>query len=127
MTSYLKDKTLYPPQITTDPSSFLNKIVVIPCYDEATALNALVSLKNCHQSKGHTEVILVINQSSKEKVKVKKLNDLIHLLATTWASENSTQALKFFSLFLEKLPLGVKWQDQLTSQEQVRRHTLYHH
>lgn len=104
MTSYLKDKTLYPPQITTDPSSFLNKIVVIPCYDEATALNSLVSLKNCHQSEGHTEVILVINQSSKEEVKVKKLNDLIHLLATTWASENSTQALKFFSLFLEKLP-----------------------
>lgn len=104
MTSYLKDKTLFPPQITTEPSTLLNKIVVIPCYDEATALNSLVSLKNCQQSEGHTEVILVINQSSKEKVAVKKLNDLTHLLATTWASTNSTQELKFYSLFLEKLP-----------------------
>ncbi len=102
--SYLKNKTLYPPQIKTSPSPKLNKIVVIPCYDEPDALQSLRSLKNCTPPTGHTEVILTVNQSSRtpESIKAQNLSTYEH--AVDWATANSTLALQFFVLYLNDLP-----------------------
>jgi len=102
--SYLQQKTLYPPQIETTPSPLLNKIVVIPCYDEPHAIQSLASLKHCNAPSGHTEVILTINQSKASPPAAIAQNQATYQQAVEWITANSTLSLQFFVLFLDDLP-----------------------
>lgn len=80
--------------INPDPNCGI--IVVIPCFNEPEILLTLESLKNCHVTTKHAEVIVVINHPEDASLPVKANNVTTLLSVTAWIETNFTEKLKFF-------------------------------
>lgn len=104
MTSYLQQKTLYPPFIQRRISKNLGLIVVIPAYNEPQLLRSLMSLKRCQMHYWDVEVIVVINDAEEDDPTIKATNQQVFEQATKWSRENSTPRLQFRIHYQEDLP-----------------------
>jgi len=104
MTSYLQQRTLYPPLIQNKPSLNLGIIVVIPAYDEANLLFSLMALKKCSLPSCDVEVLVVVNDSESDPVEVKYRNDSVAQKAREWALQQNDSRLKFHILRHSGLP-----------------------
>ena len=104
MTPYLTTRSLYPPLIHKSPSPLLGLVVVIPCFDEAYLLLALMSLKKCGRPKCDVEVIIVVNHSEKTADQIKKTNHKTYEQAHLWAQQNRLSHLRFYVLMIDDMP-----------------------
>ncbi|MEM6964515.1 MAG: glycosyltransferase family 2 protein, partial [Bacteroidota bacterium] len=124
MTPYLIKHALFPPLIPTPPSTNLEMVIVIPCFDELDLINSLQSIKNCDAPVGDTEVIVVINDSEQHSPEIKNQNEITLELAEAWAAKNSTPKLQFYILYktgLRKKIAGVGTARKIGMDEAVRR------
>ena len=104
MTAYLQKGALYPPFFYKKASKNLGIIVVIPAYKEPYLLLSLMALKKCQLPLCDVEVIVLINDSEKDSLEVKNLNQKVFLQAQEWSKKNSKPRLRFRMLYLDNLP-----------------------
>ncbi len=104
MTPYLQKQALYSPLFYEEVSKNLGIIVVIPAYKEEFLLLSLMSLKKCQFSLCDVEVIVVINDSEKDTLAIKKLNQRIYQQTEKWSQRNSTSRLRFRVIYRDNLP-----------------------
>ncbi len=99
MTKYLLQRTLFEPIIQTQPSSKLNLIVVIPCYNEQNLLKSLDSLRNADLPKSHVEVIIVINNAIDCSQNIIKQNKITLNDALEYAEKYNSDSLRFYPIY----------------------------
>jgi hypothetical protein len=104
MTTYLRQRTLFPPLIPQRPSPMLGIVVVIPCYDEDFLLLSLMSLKKCARPSCDVEVIVVVNEGENAPPAIREKNSKTFQQATRWAAENSLPHLRFHIFYKNGLP-----------------------
>ncbi|TAK31724.1 MAG: glycosyltransferase [Saprospiraceae bacterium] len=104
MTTYLQERTLFPPLISGKPSPLLGIVVVIPCYDEEFLLLSLMALQRCDRPCCDVEVIVLINDGEKATATIKSSNHLTFEQACRWVQINSLPHLRFHILYKSGLP-----------------------
>jgi len=101
---YLLNYHAYPLQIAKKPSSDLQTIVVIPCFNEPNLLPSLTALKTCRLPKKSVEIILVINSSADTSEEIRQINQLTLHQVKAWIEKNKTEKLNFHIIFQPDLP-----------------------
>lgn len=99
MTPYLEKNALYPAQIIGAPHPNLGMVIVIPAYNEPDLLRSLKALVDCQASTRAVEVIVVVNDSEKDRKELKAINQKTYEKACSWGLKNSTAHLKFHFLY----------------------------
>lgn len=82
-------------------------IVVIPCLAEPAIADTLCSISKCRNQKGHTEVILLINEPESCRPEISEMNHDSLLALTEWAENNSGPMISYFPVGPVQLPS--KW------------------
>ncbi|GJM60769.1 glycosyltransferase family 2 protein [Persicobacter diffluens] len=104
MNTYL-ERYAYPERfLSNEAQAHTTQIVVIPCYNEPDLLTSLQSLANCKPTKGHTEVITVINHGENASEEVIQRNQQTLEEAQAWASAQSLPHLSFEFIKVSNLP-----------------------
>lgn len=104
MTRYLRERTLYPPLLSEEPSDRLNLVVVIPAKDEPDLIRSLESLLACEQPAGDIEVVVVVNNGETDSRESVCRNSEIAEDARSWAKRHSTSDRRFYVLHIQQLP-----------------------
>ncbi|MFT5465003.1 MAG: glycosyltransferase involved in cell wall biosynthesis [Verrucomicrobiales bacterium] len=104
MTRYLRERTLFPPLLSEEPSSALNLVVVIPAKDEPELVSSLESLRACEKPECAVEIIVVVNNGETDTSECVQINAEIAAGAKKWAELNSTPDRRFFVLHQQQLP-----------------------
>ena len=99
LTSYLQQRTLFPPQITMKPSLNLGIIVVIPAYKEDFLLLSLMCLHRCELPKCDVEIIVIINDTEADSLATKEQNLKIYHTALKWAQLHYRSKMRFHILY----------------------------
>jgi len=87
MSFYLQHQLYFKlPLIAVKPRNQLGIIVVIPCYNETSLINALASLSNCEKPQYEVEVITVFNSSVSDSKLVVETNAKMLADAQQWNS-----------------------------------------
>ena len=98
MTPYLRERTLYPPQIDAPPSPALGLVVVIPAYEEPELTDSLAALSDCTPPDCDVEVIVVINEPEDASEVTVAHNREIAAIARRWAEQQQRQGFRCFIL-----------------------------
>ena len=99
MTPYLEKRALFPAQIIGSPHPDLGLVLVIPAYDEPDLLKSLEAIRKCQLPQSAVEVIVVLNDSEKDKAAIKKQNQQSYEAACKWGRKNSDALLKYHILY----------------------------
>ncbi len=103
-TSYLINRTLFPPQISTPPNANLGIIVVIPCYNEKHLETSLESLYLAENPSCSVEVIVVVNDGEQTSDAIKMANLKTHGKALFWAEKHNSNKKQFHIIYHADLP-----------------------
>jgi len=102
-TSYLENKTLYPPFITITPNKNLALIVVIPAFNEPELQSTLNSLL-LNKPILVVEVIICINYAENNSSEIKKQSDVQYKKLIEWCNSINTPDFSFHIIILKNLP-----------------------
>lgn len=98
------DKHLFKPiRIQELSDAAVNRIVVIPCFNEPNLLSTLNSLQQCEPTKGKAEVIIVLNAAQNASREALMQNEKTLQEITKWQKETQP-AFNLFVLRDEDLP-----------------------
>jgi hypothetical protein len=98
---YLNKQRGFSPYIFDLPSEKLRFAVVIPVYCEPFFINTLISLWNCQRSRGHVEVIIVVNSAEDADPKIIDSNKVTIDFVCKWIEGHHDPTMRFF--LIEKL------------------------
>jgi len=104
LTTYLKQRTLFPPQIEITPAQNLGIVIVIPCYHEPDLLSSLAALHQAKSPNCAIEIIIVINDGEQTSEAIKAKNAASFEKALSWAKDHSTAQKYFHVLYHQALP-----------------------
>lgn len=104
MTPYLQHNTRFPPQIYARPSINLGIIVVIPAYDEDYLLLSLMALQKCERPSCDVEVIVVLNDSEKDKLEIREKHIAQAAQIREWAGKFRRNGIRFHVIYQDHLP-----------------------
>jgi glycosyltransferase involved in cell wall biosynthesis len=90
--------------INEPPKKHLQLIVIIPAYNEPDILTTLNSLKRCTPAKYPSEVIVLINHSSKAPNSIVHQNHNTYHQVLEWIKTDSTPHLKFHCVIKGDFP-----------------------
>lgn len=122
MTSYLQDRTLYPPLIEVPPAPDLACVLVIPCYCEPQ-VDALDLIAHCHRPSGSVELIILINQSQNAGGEITQANTNL-FKSLQGRADLMPSWLQLHVIYLADLPekkAGVGMARKIAMDEAVRR------
>ncbi len=112
--------------ILSSPSSNLEIVVIIPCFNEDNTIKTLESLYFCLPTKKDVEVIVLINFPEGQENKFENQHLQLFRIMQNWADSHSRERLKFF-LLIKKLPektAGVGHARKIVMDEALRRFNL---
>ena len=97
--------------------------VVIPCYNENSLLNCLMSLKNCYQTRFGVEVIIIVNHAENAPQEIIQQNQDTLSSVQLWLESAQGEKMKFYPLLLSlpKKDAGVGLARKAGMDEAVRR------
>lgn len=104
---YFEKRGLFVPLIQVPPRHETSMTVVIPCLAEPSIADTLCSLSKCRNQKGHTEVIVLINEPESCQPEISEMNHDTLVALAEWAGKNSGEMISYFPLGPVKLPS--KW------------------
>lgn len=121
---YLNKYQFSSQEISSQPTQDLNLVVVIPSFKEPHLITSLESLLACELPKRAVEVIVMMNCSEVASSEIKEFSEQSFLQASNWATEHSTERLKFHIIKNFNLPkkhAGVGLARKIGMDEAVRR------
>ncbi len=104
MTSYLQQRTLYPPLVGVAPSPVLGLVVTVPAYDESDLLLSLKSLEACALPDCDVEVLVLINHAEGAEARVQERSRRQYEDLSAWAVHAGRAGLRFHILYRPDLP-----------------------
>jgi len=102
--NYFSKHSFLIPQIKEPPEGLLSFIVIIPAYLEEDIIDTLECLHRAEKPERSVEVIVVFNASETDTREDREIIRQQYLLIREWSELKSTAALKFFTLFADRLP-----------------------
>jgi len=82
--------------IISEPSQFLEMVVVIPCFCEPDILSTLNSLLKCQLPKSDVEIIILINHSEISVEEIKLFNRNTKVEIDAWIETINSERLRFY-------------------------------
>lgn len=104
---YFEKRGHFVPLIQVPPRQETSMIVVIPCLAEPGIADTLCSISECKNQKGHTEVIILINEPESCRPELSEMNLGTFLLLEEWVRRNPGEMISYFPVGPVRLPS--KW------------------
>jgi len=124
--SYLQNRTLYPPLINIEPNKKLSVIIIIPAFNEPDLKLTLNSLLQ-NDPTAIVEVIICVNYAENTSDAVKKTSKAQHNKLVAWSKGINTEKISFHPILLKNLPnkkAGVGYARKVAMDEAAYRFQL---